>query len=256
MSDNLTSMVSLFLDSSHNVAYNFLGPLISNYVPLKYINHVKYFPNTKLYIKSRLENMKSFLLLKSYDLQLKFFSKKIFFIRFLNHFLLGIFSTSFLAKLVVNKVNDFIKSNIKFFFETSQIFRPNENNLYFLGFSIKLSQYSDKKLISFNLGENNNFTSKIKARIQLRKLKISNVLKSRISSELISHIIRIMYLKKLKFNFFKQRFLWIYIFQLESMRSIQINSLLELGKRKILLSDECGLFPQILREIRIWEGGM
>lgn len=238
LSNDLISSISLFYDNFQAVNYNSLGYLISNYIPLKFIKHVKYFSNTKFYIFSRLRNLESFLFIKPYSFQVKFFYRRFFFVRFLNHLFLGIFGSNFLAKLVTNKINYFVKSNLRFSFDTLYVFKYNETDFSFLGFNLRFLESKKKKLITFNLGGNNKYTLKIIARIRLRKMKISNLFKFRINSELISHLLKIMCLKKLDFNFFKLRFLWIYIFQLESLRSIQTNRLLTLEEKKPLVSDD------------------
>lgn len=238
MSYDLTDVVSLFCNYSNNITFNLFSVLVSNYIPLKFVDRVKYFSNVKFFILSRFEMLKNSLLLNSAILQVKFFYRKFYFVRFLNHFLLGIFGTSLLSKLIVNKLNNFIKSNIRFFFDSTQFFKSTEADFSFLGFNLRFSHIINKKLINMNISKNSKYTSKILSRIQLRKLKISNLFKSRITSELFSHIVKVIHLKKLDFSFFKQRLLWIYIFQLESIRNIQSNNLLELEKRKILISDD------------------
>nr|YP_009145368.1 maturase [Cryptoglena skujai]AKL38993.1 maturase [Cryptoglena skujai] len=238
LSDDLISSISLHNDSAQGVNYNVLSYLISKYIPLKFMRYVKYFSNTKFYNFSRFENVKSFLFSKQHIFQAKFFYRRFFYVRFLDHFLVGIFGASFLAKLVNTKISDFVKSNIRFRFDSLELFKHDETEFFFLGFSLKFFNSINKQLMTFNLERNSHYYSKIITRIRLRKMKISNFLKSHINSELISHLIKVMCLKKLDFNFFKLRFLWIYIFQLESIRSIQSNSLLALEKKRVLLSDD------------------
>lgn len=238
MSVNLINSVALFHTNSTFLSDNKSIGVLLNYIPLKFIQNIKFFHNSKYYSISCFKNMKQTLDVDNFIFKAKFFYRKVFYQRFLNHFLIGIFGTALFAKLVTLKIKDFIGSNIRFNFGVFQFLDLKQIDIFHMGFGFKFVPFRINKLRILYLTRNNNYSSKVISRIKLRKLKISGLFKTRITSELISHLTKIMYLKKLEFNYFTERLLWTYIFQLESVRCIQNNKLLGIDEEKYIISDD------------------
>lgn len=206
-----------------NGKYKFL---LNLYFPLKilYLLRINSFIKKINIIKSI--HFQSYYLLN--NLFVFSFEKSLSYIRYLDHMLIATIGSKLFFNFVLKKILTFIRSTLMFDLEKISFFSAQDNSIIFLGFNIKLSsiQRNNSSYIT-SIRKNKIYSLRVLNRLNIYDKKVSEHINTRISFELILQLETIFKLKESKsiFNFNKNKKVWIYLFQLESVRSLKNTTL-------------------------------
>lgn len=165
------------------------------------------------------------------------FDRFIQWVRFKDHFLFGMVSSKSFSNFLKKKLLSFVTSTLHFQIKFKNFYDFKESYVYFGGFVIKLFSFRDNYSAS-KLKVNKKYFSRLFFRLELMNVKVSNNFLKRFNTELIIQIEKIFTDKRLNIRTFKDRKLWTYIFQLESIRSTQFNKLLTTKDEVSLVANE------------------
>lgn len=154
------------------------------------------------------------------------FLRSFYWVRHLNFFLLGFITSKNFSYFLLQKLSSFIRSNllcdVKDVLFTSYL----DKNLFFLGFNFSFLNRANYFFYDRKLNFLLKFTGRVKGRIYFYRQKMLNIINKRFNSEFFLHFLSLMKRRKLIVNSISDIKLWSYIFQLEAIRSFQINKLL------------------------------
>lgn len=213
--------------------------ILKNFIPLKIYNYIRVFFDLKKIRLLKQTNLSHFYKKISSQLVFSIFFRHIYFVRYNENIALGIIGSKSFSKFIIRKLKGFIRSNLHFdFFEYDLQYFLMES-LFFLGFKIQLFNLNFKKdHINFNKKITQKYLLRINARIVSWKKKLSSLIFNRFSYEFFGQVISILNYKKLNFSVLKDRKLWLYLFQVESIRCFQINKLINSNDKINLISEE------------------
>nr|YP_010700250.1 putative group II intron reverse transcriptase/maturase mat2 [Euglena deses]WCH63394.1 putative group II intron reverse transcriptase/maturase mat2 [Euglena deses] len=170
------------------------------------------------------------------------FDRFIQWIRYKDYFLFGVVGSKNFLFFLKKKLFSFITGALHFQVKSNHFYDCKESYVFFAGFIIKyLSVHHNYSLSKLKL--NKKYFARIFFRLELLNIKISKNFLKRFNMELIMQIEKVFMDKKLNIRTLKDRKLWIYIFQLESIRSTQFNKLLTSKDNFSLITKE--LFSSI-----------
>ena len=130
------------------------------------LKRVLYREKIRLAIKSGIQAN-----LKADEFQGKFIYNKVYYVRYAGDYLIGIKGPKSLAFLVKKRVADFLKANLHFSLEKSEIVYASHEKISFLGFDIKVPKRSERSVVETRRILN---FKKIRNRILLKKKSIEN----------------------------------------------------------------------------------
>lgn len=221
------------LNSSPN--YNFLLKL---YYPIK----VSQLLRINLFIK-KIRVLK-FVQFKNYYLMTNvstfLFEKNISYLRYFSHIILGVIGSKNFFNFFFKKILTFVRSSIRFDLEKTSFFSNLDDSIIFLGFNIKLVSLSQKNTNSiFDFRTTKSYFSRILHRLEVSNRVVSKYINTRLNFELTFQLNKIFNLKKLNSycNQDKDKNFWLYLFQLEAIRSSKYDLL-------FLTSDRVKTFPE------------
>ncbi len=213
--------------------------ILKNFIPVKTYSYIRFFFDLKKIRLLKQTNLSHFYKKISSQLVFSVFFRRIYFVRYNENIALGIVGSKSFSKFIIRKLKSFIRSNLHFdFFEYDLQYSLLES-LFFLGFKIQLFNLNFKKNnINFNKKLNQKYLLRINARIISWKKKLSSLIFNRFSYEFFGQVISILNYKKLNFSVLKDRKLWLYLFQVESIRCFQVNKLINSNDKINLISEE------------------
>nr|YP_009145434.1 maturase [Monomorphina parapyrum]AKL78908.1 maturase [Monomorphina parapyrum] len=214
--------LNIFFETSNIYLSGNSKSLLSEFIPLKLENLLsskKSLKNINVLLYQTIESNFTRILPNS---RTRFFVIKIFYTRFLHHGLIAIKSSLEFTRSFSNNLINFIRTNLHFDFTESLILSSIDKNLFFLGFNVRKKSF-DFKSSSF-LPLKKSFLTKLDFRLLRFKKKINSLFFDRFKLELSSHIFKILKTKNLSSSSYKESVLWTYLFQLESVRSSQMNN--------------------------------
>jgi hypothetical protein len=223
--------------------------IMKNYLPVRMRSFLMHSFNLK-----NLQALKgkrfSFLYKKdSYNLDFLFFCKEIYYVRYFEHIALGIVGSKSFSKFTNHKIKGFLRSNLHFDFFINSFQYAFSEKIFFLGFHIQLLKSNFKKHnFIFNLKIAKKYFSRIHSRLILWKKKISSLMLDRFSFELFGQVLSVLQNNNLNFSSLKDRKVWLFLFQFESVRCFQVGKLINSSDKLNLISDEILLdlkFPTI-----------
>jgi hypothetical protein len=220
--------------------------ILKNFIPLKLEKKILNFKTLNGFnlFKSRkfINTFKVHFLNASYQS----FDKAIYFVRYLHHILLGVVGSKNFSISLKNKIYNFVEGNLHFRMKDSILLSKFDSFIFFLGFNISCSikrNFLDS--FSLNLKINKKYKLKILSRLNFYKFKMSKLFINRVYSELFFNIVRILQTKNISYSSFEEYKVWIYIFQLESIRCSNLSNLILSKEDYSLLS------PEIFSEIKL-----
>jgi hypothetical protein len=188
--------------------------LLNNYLPVK----AKHLLNEGFELKS-IYNQKN-LTFKKYYLnnfpRFLVFEKSINYLRYIDQFLIGFIGSKVFSLFIYNKILNFVRANLHFDFDNTFFYQSNDKVINFLGFNIKFDKTIRR---SGEVLSKRKYMLRLLYKIQFYKRKVSKDFSNRLNLELISHFNTISSDKVFQFKG-KGNKIWMYIFQLEAVRSI------------------------------------
>lgn len=161
-----------------------------------------------------------------YKYRLRVYCKYLYFLRYIDHFLIGILgSTKFLNQIKL-RVTNFTRSNLHLCLRNFTSSFYNEPCI-FLGFRILMFLVPIKKDFNFSSYKlKKNYEKRIFSRLTAIKSKLSYIYVRRFNSEILNYFTLLLENKKIKnfSNLDKQ--IWTYMFQLEAIRAAQFGELI------------------------------
>lgn len=196
-----------------------------NFKSLKTINTVRFFDFDK------------FFHLLIYKYKLKVYYKHICFVRYLDHFLIGVVGSCNFLRHIQLKVTNFTRSNLHIFFRSLSAHFYNEP-CAFLGFKIVMSFSPIKNIFSFSTSKlKKKYEKRIFSRLNAIKAKLSSICVKRFNVEMMEFFNLLLENKKLTNLSIIDKRIWMYLFQLEAIRSAQFGQL-------IFTINENNFFPE------------
>lgn len=220
--------------------------ILKNFIPLKLEKKILMFKTLNGFnlFKSRkfIDIFKAHILNTSYQS----FDKGIYFVRYLHHILLAIVGSKNFSISLKNKIYSFVEGNLHFKMKDSILSSKFDSFVFFLGFNLSFST-KERFVDSFSLSLkiNKKYRLKILSRLNFYKFKMSKLFINRVHSELFFNIVRILQTKNISFSSFEEYKVWIYIFQLESIRCSNLSNLVLTKEDYSLLS------PELFSEVRL-----
>lgn len=232
----VTNSLSLYFDSyfytSSKFSFFSISKLVSNdYVSLKVgksfvdLKSLKISRTTKLYSSSFLNKLT--------PTNVTFFEKRIHYVRYLEFVLIGIVGSKAIAMQIKEKVLSFLKGNLHLSISNFNLTCTSQAALLFLGYSIKFSlldSFYDSSKKNFSI-----YSNKLFSRLNTQQEGFAKILLSRLYTEFSVHI-KNLFSEYKNFLTSNNNKFFLYLFQLESVRSMQISKL-------VLTNDFSDLFP-------------
>nr|CAA10850.1 maturase-like protein [Euglenaria anabaena] len=178
---------------------------------------------------------KTFFLKNFYKKKFKVFLKKILYVRFLHFFLFGFIASKSFSFQILEKVLCYTKTNLHVYYNQKDLILASNAPITFLGFYIKRLDLLTKKVSVFNSSNKikHKIFLKIINRLDNKRKKLSKVIVQRFDSEVFLIVKKALGKKNLYLKDLKNIKLWLYIFQLECVRSSQSFKLIQLKENKI-----------------------
>lgn len=213
--------------------------IIKNYLPVKIRSFLLHFSNLKN-LRFLKEKEFNFLYKKdSYNLDFLCFYKHIYYIRYLKHIALGLVGSKNFSKYTAHKIQGFLRSHLHFDFSSNNLQYAFSEKLFFLGFQIQLLKSNFKKNnFTFSLKIARKYFFRIQSRLNFWKKKLSSLMLDRFRFELFGQVMSILKNKNLNFSSLKDRKVWLFLFQFESVRCFQVGKLVNSLDNVNLISDE------------------
>lgn len=161
-----------------------------------------------------------------YKYRLRVYCKYLYFLRYIDHFLIGILGSTKFFNQIKLRVTNFTRSNLHVSLHNFNSSFYNEPCI-FLGFKILMSLIPVKKDFNFsNYKVKKNYEKRIISRLMAIKSKLSYIYVRRFNSEILNYFTLLLENKKIKnfSNLDKQ--IWTYMFQLEAIRAAQFGKLI------------------------------
>nr|YP_010700506.1 putative group II intron reverse transcriptase/maturase mat2 [Strombomonas costata]WCH63589.1 putative group II intron reverse transcriptase/maturase mat2 [Strombomonas costata] len=166
------------------------------------------------------------------------FIRHFYFSRYRDQVILGIVGSKKFAEILQNKIVSFLSSDLHMNFSQISLHSQADNLAYFIGFNIRFFKLPDSHYNQMGIN-NTTFTSsknKIILRLNLIKKSFNGIFVKRLNFELMSNLNKVFVKKHLtSINKFDNR-IWSYLFQLESVRSMQAFKLLSTKDKFNLIS--------------------
>lgn len=208
------------------VTYNKNELLFSHYLPVKLHKSLLNFKSLKILNTVRFSSFEKLFQALLYKYKLKVYCKCLYFLRYVDHFLIGIVgSTKFLNQIKLRIIN-FTRSNLHVSLRDFNSTFYNEPCI-FLGFKILMSLVSVKKDFSFSsYSIKKKYEKRIFSRLKAIKSKLSYIYVKRFNSEMLNYF-NLLLENKSKKNFSNlDKKILTYLFQLEAIRSAQFGHLI------------------------------
>lgn len=152
------------------------------------------------------------------------YSRRIYYARFLDYFVLALSSSKSFCFDLNRKVNNFVRSSLRFDITVNNVSLLRDNILIFANFSIRLAQKNDGFLS--RLRSTKKYLGKIMYRLELYKLKSSKQVASRLNFELLEYCNKVINNTNIFTNGRSMRKVWFFVFQVECIRAMQVGKLL------------------------------
>lgn len=222
ISSKLNNKFNIFLGTLNRQQKNDFNYIFFSYIPLKMEKKLFYIHNLRKINLLLYNNIRQNYVNNLSDSKMRFFSLKIFYLRFLNFGLLGIKSSLAFTRSLYTDLITFTKTNLHLEFVESGLYSSLDKSLFFLGFNLR------KKLVSLKRNEklsllNKKYLNLLKLRIFKYKQNITKIFLKRFKLELSSYVRRRLESKNIKLYSSTDAAFWTYLFQFESIRSSQIN---------------------------------
>jgi hypothetical protein len=147
------------------------------------------------------------------------FSKKLYYCRYKNKLLFGVIGSKPFSLFIKERIKSFLRTNLHLDINNFELLNSSFDKVLYLGFQHSL--YDKENPVCSRLLVNENFSVSLNFRIKLLKFNFSNVFLKRMKSELLFHFKTLIKFNLIKsYNFFTFK-VWSYIFQFESLRSLQ-----------------------------------
>jgi len=157
----------------------------------------------------------------------KIFTRKVFYARYLDNFVIGIIGNNKFAKYIKSNFISFLRSNFQSDVREMEIFQSKNFGLFFAGFNISVFEKKfSNKFSFFSIQIKQKYGARLLAKLNYFRKKLHSSTSTRLYSELFVCFQRILQKNSKKFLSPDLKFLWTYIFQLEAVRSFQYGKLL------------------------------
>lgn len=170
----------------------------------------------------------------------KTFSRKIFYCRFLDYLLLGFVGSRDFSKRIIGKVTNFVRSSLHFNCDEINLISSAQNPMLFLGFYLKKLNLANKTALydSIRKSVKKKYFLKVIARLDAKRKRLTNIISKRFSSEIFLLIKETLKNKKMYLKDLRDEKIWLYIFQLECVRSAQVFRLINTEDIESLIPED------------------
>lgn len=201
---------------------NFSKKFCSDFLPLRLEYSLYEHKILKFFFVNEYHFLNVSFLNNSLRLQLNL-SRMIYFTRYLNFFCLGLIGSKRFSLSLKRKIISFVRSNLFFDIKGLNILSPFEDYVYFLGFNISVLNLMNMKSnrLKLKIKAIKNYQIRFLSRLNFFNLRMAALLNNRIRIELFSNLMKIMEFRRKNFPYQMNMKLWTFLFQLESIRSIQ-----------------------------------
>jgi hypothetical protein len=226
------------LSFNNNLKWNLLCRVNCNLLQNKYKKYfIKYlsvklhrnlldFKSLKVFNTVRFSCFEKYFQFFIYRYRLKVYSKNISFLRYLDHFLIGVAGSHNFFNQVKLRITNFVRSNLHVSFRAFNTTFYNEPCV-FLGFKIVVSFIPIKKNFgSLNYKLKNKHQKRIFFRLTAVKSKLSYIYVKRFNAEMLEFFNLLLEDKNIRNFSSMDRQIWTYMFQLEAIRSAQFGELI------------------------------
>ena len=240
ISSEFNNRVNLFLGNVKSLNSKTLVYYLSNVVPLKLEKVLSSVNKLRKLNFLVYDIIKQYYIVNFFKPRVRFFSKKMFYTRFLHFCLLGIKSSLEFARVLRSNIINFSTTNLHLEFSNSNLFLSCDKNIFYLGFNLRLineiknnvSSNSSTFLLIDDQGKNS-----VNLRLSKYRNKVTNLFVDRYKIELSSYINRSLKAKGMIVSSFQETVFWTYLFQLESIRSSQFNKFIGSSDNLSLLTN-------------------
>nr|YP_009032719.2 maturase [Euglenaformis proxima]AGL11985.2 maturase [Euglenaformis proxima] len=190
-----------------------------DFLPIKIEKHLLYSSNPGFFKTLTFSKMKEYYCKSSVDFKVIFFDRQVSYIRYLDFFLLGFVSSKFIVSSFKRKIKNFLRTNLHFELSESKFHAASERSIYFLGYNIRsIPVFINTPIFSVK--------KSFLLRLVIKMKLFSNRFLNKLNFDSFSSFRRIFLNKRFSFSSFEDKKLLTYIFQYESIRSLQIGKLL------------------------------
>lgn len=161
---NLTKNLLFFSKTKFNTIFSELS---TDYLPIKLECVFQQTDITLNNFNKRKFNFLKVLFVKKVSLSYRLFSKKLFYIRYLDHILLGLISAKNVVMYLERKLISFLRSFLSFDLFRRQTFNSSDNSIFFLSFHIRLISKRYNSSSFYNFKNNKKYIKRLFARSEL-----------------------------------------------------------------------------------------
>lgn len=232
------SSVQLFNNTTTLIDFKTYFSFLFKTVPIKLERNLSTIQKLYLLNNLRVSIYKDYFLNDFKKRKFKIFSKRIFYVRFLDFFLIGFVGSNDFSLKIFNDSVSFLKSNLHVDCIRSKIVPSLNSYVLFLGFYINISSSYNLSLFKFKSKYKKKYFLKIVNRLSAERKSLSKIISERFNSELFLIIKKALDDKHLKFSKLNDIKLWLYVFQLECVRATQVFKLLKSKDNDSLISND------------------
>lgn len=162
------------------------------------------------------------------------FKKNIYYVRYLNYFLIALISSKLFAFKLKKRITNFLRGNLFLNLSYGDIYLNVEKNIVFLGYNISFSAFTtnNKRFSHLDL-----FLKKKVNVLFFKRIKFSKLFLMRFYFEFIEVIQSLVLVKKFSIFNINSKKVWLFLFQLEAIHSLQL--------KKLNLTENYIFFPLI-----------
>lgn len=220
MQFNSTKNVYLKFGKSFSISRSLFNEI---FVPLRLHKNILFFGKLKNYFDYGFNSYKRFLLSNFFPL---FYKKSFICKRYKDHCILALVGSKNFVLFLKEKFFSFVRSTLQMDCCNFNILYKTDNHIFFLGFNIRYLFFSNSESFDSNLKVIvNRFDVKLFSRLELFRSKLYNLSSKRFNTELVFQTFNLLNNKSVKASSFSDKKFWLFLFQLESIRSFQFYKL-------------------------------
>lgn len=230
--DKYISSLSFHTNSTFTIISNVglknfkYSDLLLNSLPLKLEKNLEIYENVFSFNRFKINNFTNYFRSLSSEIYPYKFVRKFCWVRYINFILFGFLSSNNYGKFISEKVVSFVRSNLMFDSKELSVNFFAQNDFYFLGFNVKKKFRFRNRFESSLIKVGDTYKSRMKFRISLYRRKLLSSIVSRSNSELFLFFISATKDKKISLLSFRNKKIWIFVFQQECLKALQYGKLL------------------------------